>query len=154
MISIYGISNTIITPFIPTLCKVFTRINILYFGTFFEATCPVLYGFLQYINAYYSLLIITFFLRIFHGMATASLAVLAFSIACSITDEKDIKNIIAKLEIGICLGTSIGPLFSSFFYHLGGYTLPFLVLVIILYLSVDMTTIIKRENKLKKILHF
>ena len=81
-------------------------------------------------------------------MATASLAVLAFSIACSITDEKDIKNVIAKLEIGICLGTSIGPLFASFFYHLGGYTLPFLVLGIILYLSVYMTTIIKRENNL------
>ena len=81
-------------------------------------------------------------------MATASLTVLAFSIACSITDEKDIKNIIAKLEIGICLGTSIGPLFASFFYHLGGYTLPFLVLGIILYLSVYMTTIIKRENNL------
>jgi predicted MFS family arabinose efflux permease len=148
MISVYGISNTIDTPFIPVLCKDFTRINILYFGTFFEATCTVLYGFLQYINSYYALLIITFFLRILHGMATASLAVLAFSIACSITDEKDIKNVIAKLEIGICLGTSIRPLFASFFYHLGGYTLPFLVLGIILYLSVYITTIIKRENNL------
>ena len=146
MISIYGLSNTIATPFIPSLCKIFKRINILYFGTFFEATCTVLYGFLQYINSYYALLIIVFFLRILHGMATASLAVLAFSIACSITPQKEIKKVIAKLEIGICLGTSIGPLFASFFYHLGGYTLPFLVLGIILYFSVYITTIIKREN--------
>ena len=146
MISIYGVSNTITTPFLPNLCKKFKRINILYFGTFFEATCTILYGFLQYINSYYALLIIVFFLRILHGMATACLAVLAFSIACSITPEKEIKNVIAKLEIGICLGTSIGPLFASFFYRLGGYTLPFLVLGIILYISVYITTIIKREK--------
>ena len=140
MISIYGVSNTITTPFLPNLCKKFKRINILYFGTFFEATCTILYGFLQYINSYYALLIIVFFLRILHGMATACLAVLAFSIACSITPEKEIKNVIAKLEIGICLGTSIGPIFASFFYRLGGYTLPFLVLGIILYISVKLLT--------------
>ena len=146
IISVYGISNTITTPFLPILCKLFKRINILYFGTFFEATCTILYGFLIYINSYYAFLIIVFFLRILHGMATACLAVLAFSIACSITPQKDIKKVIAKLEIGICLGTSIGPLFASFFYYLGGYTLPFLVLGIILYISVYITTIIKREN--------
>jgi hypothetical protein len=45
----YDVSNTIDTPFIPVLCKDFTS-NILYFGIFFEATCTILYGFLQYIK--------------------------------------------------------------------------------------------------------
>ena len=56
IISTYAISNSIITPFIPSLCKIFTRIKLLYFATFFEATCTFLYGFLQNISSYYTLL--------------------------------------------------------------------------------------------------
>ena len=146
IISTYAISDSIITPFIPSLCKIFTRIKLLYFSTLFEATCTILYGFLQYINSYYLLLIIVFCLRILHGICAAFIGTLVYSITCSLASEKEIKTALGNLEIGISIGTSSGPLFASFFYHIGGYTLPFLVLGLFLYISVFITKIIGKEK--------
>ena len=67
IISAYSIAGTIITPFIPKLIKKFSRIHLLCFSAFFEATCTILYGFLIFIKNYPTLIIIIFTLRIIHG---------------------------------------------------------------------------------------
>ena len=146
IISTYAISNSIITPFIPSLCKIFTRIKLLYFATFFEATCTFLYGFLQNISSYSTLLIIIFFMRIIHGICSAIIATLVYSITYSLSNENEIQSALGNIEIGLSIGTSCGPLFASFFYHLGGYPLPFIILGAFLYISVYLTSIVSNEK--------
>ena len=150
IISTYSISNTIITPFIPSLCKRFSRIKILYFATFFEATCTFLYAFLENISSLYLFLIIVFFLRIIHGICSAFIATIVYSIVCSLASEKEIKNVLGYIEIGLSLGSTTGPLFVSVFYNIGGYPLPFIILGLFLYISVYLTKILDKENDNKK----
>ena len=130
IISTYAISNTCITSFIPLLCKHFSRIKLLYFATFFEATCTFLYSFLESISSLY------FFL------CSAFIATLVYSIACSLATEEELKSALGYIEIGLSLGSSAGPVFASLFYHLGGYQLPFIVLGLFLYISVYLTKIL------------
>ena len=150
IISTYSISNTIITPFIPSLCKRFSRIKLLYFATFFEATCTFLYAFLENISSLNIFLIIVFFLRIIHGICSAFIATLVYSIACSLASEEEIKDALGYIEIGLSLGSTTGPLFVSVFYNIGGYHLPFIILGIFLYISVYLTKILDKENVDKK----
>lgn len=146
ILSTYAISNCIITPFIPALCKYFTRIKILYFATFCEATCTFSYAFLQYISSENILLIIVFSIRTIHGICSAFIATLVYSITCSLANETEIEKALGNIEIGLSMGTSSGPVFASIFYHIGGYPLPFIALGTFLYISVYLTKIISKEN--------
>ena len=146
ILSTYAISNCIITPFIPSLCKYYTRIKILYFSTFCEATCTLLYGYLQYIPSKNILLIIVFSIRVIHGICSAFISTLCYSITCSLANENEIEKAIGNIEVGLSMGTSSGPVFDSIFYHMGGYPLPFIVLGTFLYISVYLTKMISKEN--------
>ena len=146
IISTYAISNCIITPFIPRLCKRFSRISLLYFSTFFEATCTLLYSFLERIPSLPLFLIIVFSLRIIHGICSGLIGTVIYSIACSLASEEEIKSILGYIEIGLSLGSSAGPLFVSIFYKIGGYKLPFIILGLFLYISVYLTKILEKEK--------
>ena len=146
IISTYAISNCIITPFIPRLCKRFSRISLLYFSTFFEATCTLLYSFLERIPSLPLFLIIVFSLRIIHGICSGLIGTVIYSIACSLASEEEIKSVLGYIEIGLSLGSSAGPLFVSIFYKIGGYKLPFIILGLFLYISVYLTKILEREK--------
>ena len=146
IISTYAISNCIITPFIPKLCKRFSRIKLLYFSTFFEATCTLSYSFLEQIPSLYLFLIIVFCLRIIHGICAAIISTLVYSLACSISDEYEIKSILGYIETGLSFGSSSGPLYVSILYKIGGYKLPFFLLGLFLYVSVYLTRILESEK--------
>lgn len=152
IISTYSIAGTIITPFIPKLIKKFSRINLLCFSTFCEATCTLLYGFLIYISNYPLLLTIIFLLRIIHGCCSAIIGTLVYSLTISLVEESEMQISLGNLEVGWSLGTSSGPLFASFCYGFGGYSLPFILLGILLYCSVylakhlDATKLTKEEE--------
>ena len=146
IISIYAIANTLITPLIPSLCKYFSRIKLLYLATFFEASCTFLYAFLELIPSKILFLLIVFFLRIIHGIGSAFVGTLIYSVACSSANEDELKSSLGYIELGLSLGTSSGPLFASLFYNLGGYKLPFIALGLFLYISVYLTKILEKEN--------
>ena len=136
IISTYSIAGTIITPFIPTLIKKFSRVNLLCFASFCEATCTLLYGFLIYISNYSFLIITIFALRILHGCCSAIIGTLVYSLTISLAEESEMQISLGNLEVGWSLGTSSGPLFASFCYRFGGYSLPFILLGSFLYFSV------------------
>ena len=146
ILSTFAFSNCMITPFIPSLCKYFTRIKILYFSTFCEATCTLLYGFLKFIPSIRVLLVIVFSIRIIHGICSAIICTLVYSITCSLANENEIEKAIGNIEVGLSMGTSLGPVFASVFYQIGGYPLPFIVLGSFLYISVYLTKMISKEN--------
>ena len=146
IISIYAISSCIMTPFVPRLCKRFSRIQLLYFATFTEATCTVLYSFLEKIPSLTLFLIIVFSVRIIHGICSSIIQVLVYSIGCSLSNEEEIKSIIGYIETGLSFGSTSGPLFVSIFYKIGGYKLPFIILGLFLYTSVYLTRILGNEK--------
>ena len=146
IISTYAITNCITTPFIPKLCKRFSRIKLLYFATFFEATCTLLYSFLEKIPSLTLFLIIVFSLRIIHGIFASFIITLVYSLTCSLSDEEEVKSNLGYIEVGMSLGSSAGPLFVSIFYKIGGYKLPFLILGLFLYISVYLTKILEAEK--------
>ena len=146
IISTYSIAGTILTPFVPRLSKKFSRINLLSFATFFEATCTLSYGLLPFIHNYSILLTIIFSLRVLHGSCSAIIGTLVYSLTISLSDESETQISLGNLEIGWSLGTSIGPLFASLFYRIGGYSLPFILLGLFLYISVYITNKINSEK--------
>ena len=146
IISAYSIAGTILTPFIPHLIKKFSRIKLLCICAFSEATCTFLYGFLIYINSFTVLIPIIFILRIIHGSSSAIIGTLVYSLTISITEEDELQISLGNLEIAWSLGTSSGPLFASFCYNFGGFSLSFFLLGILLYCSVYFAKNIHSEK--------
>ena len=146
IISAYSIAGTILTPLVPKLIKKYSRINLLCFSAFFEALCTFLYGFLIYINSFPILITIIFLLRIIHGCCSAIIGTLVYSLTISLAEEDELQISLGNLEIAWSLGTSVGPLFASFCYNFGGYSLPFFILGILLFISVYIAKEIKSEK--------
>ena len=147
IIGIFDLANTILTTFTPKLCQKFTRIKLLYFSTFGEATCTIIYGIIgHYVKSYNLLIISMLIVRIFHGCCGAIIATLVYSLTISLTDESKTKKAIGYLEIAWCFGIAVGPIVASIFYNYGGYPLPFIVLGIIFYISVYLSFKISREK--------
>ena len=146
LISILAFSSFCTCPFVPKLIIKFGRIELLYFATFGEATCVVLYGFFNYIPSFYMFIIIGFSIRIIHGAFTGIIGILVYSLVSCISTEDEIQNALGNMEVAWCLGLSGGPLFASIFYKIGGFSLPFIALGASLYISVYLTKIISAEK--------
>ena len=146
IISIFALSHFLITPFTPYLCQKFSRIHLLYFATFCEATCSILYGFLGLIKSLYLLIILMFTIRIIHGSCCGIIGTLVYSLTISLSDKKETKKALGNLEIGWCLGSTCGPVFASIFYKIGGYPLPFIVLGLFMYISVYLAIQVGHEK--------
>ena len=149
IIGTYSLAGTLLTPFIPYLTNRFNRVNLLIISTFLEATCTLLYGFLNYVGNFYVLLVIIFILRTIHGLSSAIIGVLVYSLTISLTDESELELSLGSLEIGWSIGTSSGPLFAAFFYGFGGYSLPFIILGLVLFISVYLSKSIHSDKLLE-----
>ena len=146
LISISALVSFCVSPFVPLIIKKFGRIFILYTSTFIEATCVLLYGFFNYIPSHHSFIIISFTIRIIHGFFCGIVSIIIYSIISSISTDEEIQLALGYMEVAWCIGLSAGPLFASIFYKIGGFTLPFLALGCLLYISVYLTKIISAEN--------
>ena len=146
LISICALSSFCAAPFVPMLIKKYGRIDILYISTFGEATCIILYSFFNFIPSYYLLLILSFLIRIIHGLCSGVVGILIYSLISIISTEDELQIALGNMEVAWCIGLSAGPLFASIFYEMGGYNLPFLVLGCSLYISVYLTKIISSEK--------
>ena len=139
IIGIFPIAGTLFTPIVPILCKKFSRIKLLCFAAFCEASCTILYGLLIFIPNFTILMIIIFTLRIIHGCCSAIIGTLLYSLTISLSNKDETQSSLGKLEIGWAAGTCSGPLFASFFYKLGGYSLPFIAQGMCIYISVYLS---------------
>ena len=146
LISICALVCFCVSPFVPLIIKKFGRIFILYTSTFAEASCVLSYGFFNYIPSHHSFIIISFTIRIIHGLFCGIVSIIIYSIISSISTDEEVQMALGYMEIAWCIGLSAGPLFASIFYKIGGFTLPFLALGSLLYISVYLTKIISAEN--------
>ena len=136
IISVYALFNFLVTPFTPYLSNKFGRKNIFYFATISEASCTLFYGILHLVPNYYLLIILSFIARVIHGTGSGITATLVYSLTSSVSEPENIKVSLGYMEVAWSLGVACGPLLGSFFYHLGGYSLPFYALGLSLFISV------------------
>ena len=87
IIGMFTLSGSLFTPLVPILCKKFSRINLLCFAAFCEASCILSYGFLIFISNYIFLMIIIFSLRILHGCCSTIISTLVYSLTISLADK-------------------------------------------------------------------
>ena len=149
MISFYALSDFFTTPFIPKIIKKLGRKNLLYFATFCEATCTLIYGILNIISSFSILIFLVFFLRMVHGISSGIISVLVYSLTGSLSNEDDVQTSLGYQEVAWSLGMAIGPLIASIFYSIGGYSLPFIFTGIILYTSVYLTSKLNLEKNIE-----
>ena len=146
ILGIFAFSSTCISPFTPSLIKKFSRIKLLYFSTFCEATSTLLYGLIGFINSYYGLLFFMFIIRIIHGCCCGIIGTVIYSLTITLSKPAEEKKALGNLEVAWCIGITTGPLFASIFYKIGGYFLPFIVLGLFLYTSFFLTTRVAQEK--------
>ena len=125
IISLYSLADFAITPFTLQLIFKLGRKNLFYLTNITLAISIFSYGLLIYVNNYYIFLLISFTLRLIHGMSGGIVSTLIYSLGVSLSSAEEIVTTLGYLEIAWSLGVSIGPVLASFLYHFGGFSLPF-----------------------------
>ena len=148
-IGLHSVAGCIFTTIVPILCRKFSRIKLLSFGTFFSALITIIYGFLIYLSHKISLIIIIFSLRIFHGCCSSIVSILVYSLTITYAKKGKTQSSLGKLEVAWSVGVSSGPVIASVFYKIGGYPLPFFVSGICTFLPLFLIFRIK-EKKIEK----
>ena len=110
IISLYSLAYFFITPFTPQLIYKIGRKKLFYLTNIIEASSTIIYGFLIHINNYYCFIIITFIIRIIHGISGGIISTLLYSIGVSISSQEEIFSTLGYLEIAWSVGVSIGQL--------------------------------------------
>ena len=146
IISTFPFFGFIATPFYPKLCKKYNRISLLYIGTIGEATCTFLYGLLPIISNRFFLLLIIFILRAIHGISSGLIGTLVYSSVSIISEPGEVQLNLGHLEVAWFTGLSGGPLIASILFYFGGFSLPFIILGLLLYISVYLAYLIKGEK--------
>lgn len=125
IISLYSLADFIITPFTLQLIFIFGRKHLFYLTNITLAIVIFIYGLLVFVNNYYIFLLISFTLRLIHGLSGGIVSTLIYSLGVSLSSAEEIVTTLGYLEIAWSLGVSIGPVLASFLYHFGGFSLPF-----------------------------
>jgi MFS family permease len=81
--------------------------------------------------------------RLLEGIGCALSATLVCSITASLCNDSNLNMMIGYMELSFSIGLFIGPLFGSFLYYLGGYSLPFIICGCLNYLCLPFIPYIK-----------
>ena len=150
IISTYSLASTLFNSLVPFLIKKYSHIKLLFFATFFEASCTILYGFLIYFPSYKIFLFTIFILRIIHGCCSSMIGVVVYSLAASLSDKEKTKINLTNMEIGWSLGKVVGPIIGAICFKFGGYIAPFILMGIALYTSVMLVKNIEIKIDINK----
>ena len=136
IISIYSFSNFTITPFSPQIILKIGRLKIFYISTIIQALSIILYGLFKYISNFSFFIFISFTIRIIHGFAAGITSTLLYSLGVSLSLPEEITISLGYLEIAWSIGISIGPVCTSFLYHIGGFSLPFYTIGLLFFIPI------------------
>ena len=147
-IGLFSVAGCIFTTIVPILGKKYSRIKLLSYANLFSGIVTIIYGLLIYISNKNSLIMIIYFLRIFHGCCSSIISTLVYSLTITFSKKGKTQSSLGKLEVAWGVGVSSGPLFASVFYKIGGYTLPFLITGILTFFPLISSFRIKdKKNK-------
>ena len=144
IIGIFALSYTFTTALFPSLNKKFSPLMLFNISIISEAICTLLYGFFGSLNL--PLIILIIILRIIHGFCCGIKRNLVNWLTISISQKENSEISLEYLEVGWYMGTLFGPLVSSIFYKLGGYSLPFIFLGLLIYISKCLISNLEQED--------
>ena len=121
IISIYSLSNFLITPFIPNLISKIGKRKSFKYSLIISSLSLISYGFFKFIYSFYIFIFLSFLIRIIHGMASSIVGNLVLSLLISLSTPEELTTNVGYNDIVWSLGFSIGPIISSFLYHFFGY---------------------------------
>ena len=149
IISLFPLAVSIFSTIVPILSKKYSRIKLLSLANFFASIVTILYGTLIFIPNRSLLIIFVFILRIIHGICSAIISTLIYSLTISFAEKGKTQTSLGYLEIAFSLGSSAGLLISSVFYKIGGYPLPFFVSGFISFIAFYLALQINDKNMKK-----
>ena len=145
LIGIFSLINLFISSSNNKFRKKFSENKLLFFATFFEATCVFSYGFLSFIKSFHILISLIILLRIIHGTFSRIINTSIYSLSIYLSNPFETQKIIGNFKKAYFIGIIIGPILASILYKLGGYTLPFIIIGICIYISSFLSTLIDKE---------
>ena len=147
-IGLFSVASCAFTTIVPIIGKKFSRIKLLSYATLFSGLITIIYGFLIYLPNKTLLIVIIYFLRIFHGCCSSIISTLVYSLTITFAKKGKTQSSLGKLEVAWAVGVSSGPLIASVFYKIGGYPLPFLITGILTFFPLIYSFRIKdKKNK-------
>ena len=146
IIAIYSFSNFTIIPFSPQIIIKIGRTKIFYITTILEALSIILYGLFIYISNFYFFIFISFTIRFLHGLSSGLTSTLLYSLGVSLSNPDEITISLGYLEIAWSVGISIGPVCTSFLYHLGGFSLPFYTIGLLFFIPIYLIKYLNIPN--------
>ena len=146
ILSLFPLTMSIFSTIVPFFSKKYSRIKLLSIATFFVSVITMLYSILIYIPNKTLLIIIVFTLRIFHGISSAFISILLYSLTISLSEKGKTQRTLGRLEVAYSIGSSTGLLIDSVFFKIGGYPLPFLVAGLCAFIPFYLTFHIKDHN--------
>ena len=99
-----------------------------------QTFCTFYYGFMVFIQNNFIFIFTGFVDRLLHGLFSAFISVIAFSITTDINEGKELERAMGYMELSWGIGLAIGPAVIGMFFDIGGYCLPFMLIGLI-YLS-------------------
>ena len=136
IISIYSLSNFLITPFIPNLISKIGKRKSFKYSLIISSLSLISYSFFKFIYSFYIFIFLSFLIRIIHGMASSIVGNLVLSLLISLSTPEELTTNVGYNDIVWSLGFSIGPIISSFLYHFFGFCIPFFFIGLIFYIPI------------------
>ncbi|PIK44192.1 putative MFS-type transporter SLC18B1 [Apostichopus japonicus] len=141
---IFGIFNLIIFFAAPIFGKYLPVLGAKYLflaGSFVAGSCNILFGLLEEIPDPQMFLIYCFAIRAIEALGVAASMTAVMTIAANAFPHR-VARVIGLLETFSGAGFMIGPPLGGFFYGIGGYKLPFIVLGLVCLTSVTINIFI------------
>ena len=146
IIAVNSLANFSITPFAPQLIQKIGRFKIFYISSFIYSFSVISYGLFKYITNFTFFVLISFTIRIIHGMATGIISTVIYSLGVSLSTPEELTTSLGYLEVAWSLGVSIGPVCASFLYHFGGFSLPFYTIGILFFIPIYLIKYLNNDK--------
>lgn len=114
-------------------------------GIFTVGSCAILFGLLDKVEGHYPFIVLSFLIRIIEAMGNAAFLTASFAIIAKEFPD-NVATTFASLETFFGLGLIVGPTVGGALYEVGGYTTPFAVMGLALFLSAIMTAFVLPDN--------
>ena len=137
-----GISNQICSYIISSLCitQIFASIycptiipkvgikRLFLISLIGQTICTFFYGFMVFIDINSLFIFTGFVTRLFHGIFSSFVSVIALSITTLINEGKELEKALGYFELSWGIGLAIGPAIIGIFFDFGGYCFPFILI--------------------------
>ena len=93
-----------------------------------QTICTFYYGLMAFIGNNFLFVFTGFIARLLHGLSSAFVSVIAFSITSLINEGKELERATGYMELSWGIGLAVGPAIIGAFFDIGGFCLPFIII--------------------------